>query len=70
MLSLYDGVETLIQLGMVFHLPPVLRIYGKSTVGVSEVAVVTETKGQNTFYYGEGLGGCLKTTKCLLRSID
>lgn len=42
-LSLYDGVETEIVPGMVFHMPPALRIYGQFTVGVSETAVVTET---------------------------
>ena len=30
-------------LGMTFHIPPALRIYGRSTVGVSETVVVTET---------------------------
>lgn len=42
-LSLYTGVETEIRPGMVFHMPPALRIYGAFTVGVSETAVVTET---------------------------
>ena len=41
-LSLYDGVDTQIVPGMVFHMPPALRIYGEFTVGVSETAVVTE----------------------------
>ncbi len=41
-LSLYDGVETEIVPGMVFHMPPALRIYGQFTVGVSETAVVTD----------------------------
>ncbi len=41
-LSLYTGVDVIIQPGMVFHIPPALRIYGEFTVGVSEVAVVTE----------------------------
>jgi Xaa-Pro dipeptidase len=42
-LSLYEGVKTLLRPGMVFHIPPALRVYGKFTVGVSETAVVTET---------------------------
>ena len=42
-LSLYTGVETVVQPGMVFHLPPALRIYGEFTVGVSEVAIVTSS---------------------------
>lgn len=41
-LSLYTGVDTEIRPGMVFHIPPALRIYGEFTVGVSETAVVTE----------------------------
>jgi Xaa-Pro dipeptidase len=42
-LSLYEGVKTVLQPGMVFHIPPALRLYGKFTVGVSETALVTET---------------------------
>jgi len=42
-LSLYEGVKTVLQPGMVFHIPPALRVYGKFTVGVSETALVTET---------------------------
>lgn len=42
-LSLYTGVDTEIRPGMVFHMPPALRIYGAFTVGVSETAIVTET---------------------------
>jgi Xaa-Pro dipeptidase len=42
-LSLYEGVDTPLQPGMVFHIPPALRIYGRFTVGVSETALVTET---------------------------
>ena len=41
-LSLYEGVKTVLQPGMVFHIPPALRIYGKFTVGVSETALITE----------------------------
>ena len=41
--SLFTGVETELQPGMAFHIPPALRIYGRFTVGVSETAVVTET---------------------------
>jgi len=42
-LSLYTGVDREIVPGMVFHMPPALRIYGEFTVGVSETAIVTET---------------------------
>jgi Xaa-Pro dipeptidase len=42
-LSLYEGVKTALRPGMVFHIPPALRVYGKFTVGVSETALVTET---------------------------
>lgn len=41
-LSLYEGVKTVLRPGMVFHIPPALRVYGQFTVGVSETAVVTE----------------------------
>src|SRR5262249_14145248 len=42
-LTLYEGVNTSLRPGMVFHIPPALRVYGKFTVGVSETALVTET---------------------------
>jgi Xaa-Pro dipeptidase len=41
-LSLYSGVERMIEPGMVFHLPATLRDYGISTVGVSETVIITE----------------------------
>jgi len=41
-LSLFSGVDTVVQPGMVFHIPPALRVYGQFTVGVSETAIVTE----------------------------
>ncbi|MBI1384837.1 MAG: M24 family metallopeptidase [Rhizobiales bacterium] len=41
-LSLYSGIDVPIEKGMVFHLPPALRIYGKFTVGVSATAVVED----------------------------
>ena len=41
-MSLFTGVTREIEPGMVFHLPPALRIYGRFSVGVSETAVVTE----------------------------
>lgn len=46
-LSLYTGVLTELRPGMVMHIPPALRDYGKFTVGVSETVVVTE-KGHRT----------------------
>ena len=42
-LSLYYGQMREIEPGMVFHIPPALRVYGEFTVGVSETVVVTET---------------------------
>ena len=41
-LSLFSGVTRAIEPGMVFHIPPALRIYGQFTVGVSETIIVTE----------------------------
>jgi Xaa-Pro dipeptidase len=40
-LSLYAGIREELKPGMVFHIPPALRIHGEFTVGVSETAVVT-----------------------------
>ena len=42
-LSLFTGVMTPLEPGMVFHLPITLRDYGAFTVGVSETVIVTET---------------------------
>lgn len=39
-LSLYHGVQTPLQAGMVFHMPIALRAYGRFTIGMSETAVV------------------------------
>lgn len=41
--SLFTGVDTEVQAGMAFHIPPALRTYGRFTVGVSETAVVTDS---------------------------
>ncbi len=41
--SLFSGIKTELAPGMVFHIPPALRLYGAYTVGVSETAVVTES---------------------------
>jgi len=41
-IGLNKGITTLLQPGMVFHLPPALRIYGQFTVGVSETIAVTD----------------------------
>lgn len=41
-LSLYCGVDVVLEPGMVFHVPITLRDYGKFTVAVSESLVVTE----------------------------
>ena len=42
-LSLFTGVERLLEPGMVFHLPATLRSYGDYTVGASETVIVTDT---------------------------
>lgn len=42
LLSLFSGVERLIEPGMVFHLPATLRSYGVWTVGASETVIVTD----------------------------
>ncbi|MFT4013820.1 MAG: Xaa-Pro peptidase family protein [Paracoccus sp. (in: a-proteobacteria)] len=41
-LSLFTGVERVMEPGMVFHLPATLRDYGRFTVGVSETVIVTK----------------------------
>nr|WP_064248214.1 Xaa-Pro peptidase family protein [Rhizobium leguminosarum]OAP93803.1 Xaa-Pro aminopeptidase [Rhizobium leguminosarum] len=41
-LSLFSGVERIMEPGMVFHLPATLRSYGVWTVGASETVIVTE----------------------------
>ncbi|ACM03470.1 M24 family metallopeptidase [Cereibacter sphaeroides] len=42
-LSLFTGVDRLLEPGMVFHLPATLRSYGDYTVGASETVILTET---------------------------
>ena len=42
-LSLFTGVQTPLEPGMVFHLPITLRDYGRYTVGVSETVIMTDT---------------------------
>ncbi|MEM7222550.1 MAG: Xaa-Pro peptidase family protein [Pseudomonadota bacterium] len=42
-LSLFRGVDQVLEPGMAFHMPPALRDYGVFTVGVSETAIVTES---------------------------
>jgi hypothetical protein len=42
-LSLDIDVTAGLRLGMTFHIPVVLRVFGQFTVGVSETVVVTET---------------------------
>jgi Xaa-Pro dipeptidase len=43
LLSLNTGVSRPLEPGMVFHIPPALRVFGVFTVGVSETVVVTDT---------------------------
>ncbi|MEO3997953.1 Xaa-Pro peptidase family protein [Mesorhizobium sp. CAU 1732] len=40
-LSLFSGVDRVLEQGMVFHLPATLRSYGNYTVGASETVIVT-----------------------------
>ncbi|MDN5786441.1 Xaa-Pro peptidase family protein [Pseudorhodobacter sp.] len=40
-LSLFEGVERIMEPGMVFHLPATLRDYGAFTVGASETVIIT-----------------------------
>lgn len=40
-LSLFEGVERIMEPGMVFHLPATLREYGAFTVGASETVIIT-----------------------------
>lgn len=40
-LSLFSGVDRVLEPGMVFHLPATLRSYGNYTVGASETVIVT-----------------------------
>lgn len=42
-LSLFAGVERVLEPGMVFHLPATLRRFGLFTVGASETVIVTPT---------------------------
>jgi len=42
LLSLFTGVERIIEPGMVFHVPATLRSYGVWTVGASETVIVTQ----------------------------
>lgn len=53
--SLYKGVELELQPGMVMHIPPALRDYGKFTVGVSETVIVTETGSRTLSQIDRGL---------------
>jgi Xaa-Pro dipeptidase len=42
LLSLFSGVETILEPSMVFHLPATLRVFGVWTVGASETVIVTK----------------------------
>jgi len=57
-LSLYEGVKTLLRPSMVFHIPPALRVYGKFTVAVSETALVTETGCEQLGTFPRALASC------------
>jgi len=41
-ISLKEGDGTILEPGMVFHMPPSLRIYHEACVGVSETVLVTD----------------------------
>ena len=53
--SLYKGVDLELRPGMVMHIPPALRDYGKFTVGVSETVIVTETGSRTLSRIDRGL---------------
>ena len=41
LLSLFAGVDRVLEPGMVFHLPATLRRFGAFTVGASETVILT-----------------------------
>jgi len=53
--SLSEGDKTILQPGMVFHIPPALRKYGLYGVGVSETVLVTEMGAEILTHLGEEL---------------
>jgi Xaa-Pro dipeptidase len=55
--SLSEGDRTLLQPGMVFHIPPALRKLGLYGVGVSETVLVTEGGSEILTHLSEELGG-------------
>ncbi len=55
--SLSEGDKTILQPGMVFHIPPALRKYGEYGVGVSETVLVTEEGCQIVTNASQALGG-------------
>jgi Xaa-Pro dipeptidase len=55
--SLSEGDRTLLQPGMVFHIPPALRKRGLYGVGVSETVLVTEGGSEILTHSSEELGG-------------
>jgi Xaa-Pro dipeptidase len=55
--SLSEGDQTLLQPGMVFHIPPALRKFGLYGVGVSETVLVTDDGCEILTCFGEELFG-------------
>ena len=54
--SLSNGNKTILQPGMVFHIPPALRKYGEYGVGVSETVAVTEDGCESLTNMSQDLG--------------
>jgi Xaa-Pro dipeptidase len=54
--SLSNGNKTILQPGMVFHIPPALRKYGEYGVGVSETVAVTEDGCEILTHLSQELG--------------
>ena len=54
--SLSKGNQTILQPGMVFHIPPALRRYGEYGVGVSETVLVTDRGCERLTRLGQDLG--------------
>jgi len=55
MISLKEGDRTVLEPGMVFHMPPSLRIYDEACVGVSETVLVTDTGHEVITQFSEEL---------------
>jgi Xaa-Pro dipeptidase len=54
--SLAKGNQTILQPGMVFHIPPALRKHGEYGVGVSETVLVTDRGCERLTHLNQDLG--------------